>query len=471
MSQIFISHVEEDESIALEIAHGLEAAGYSTWYYERDSLPGVSYLDQIDEAIEHCQAVVVIISLASLSSWQVDKEVERAHESGKHFVPVLSGVKHIEFQTRKRGWRMAMGANTSISVPADGASSIVPRIVGGLRRLVINSEEPVPSSPVNGQTAAQDVSFSEPAGQSVENGEARLLQSEAVAAQPLLGITPTVGDVDVSSAQIESAEPRVVDVPNSSEPVAARTHRTIPGIPALLRRGKTRAALIVLAVLVFLVFAIYAYYGISRLRSREVVTNSDQAAQSKKVESGSSVAGTTWAGDGKEVFFNPNGIAQFKSSSGYVYDTSGHWVQNSSHVKFDVNNYTIWEVVISPGGNEMKGTSLYKGNGAVSSVQFTKVHERVTSGDLTGSIWWMRGGDEVAFKPNGVTAYKRLPQGPVNDSSGHWEQNGNHVKFDLSNNYTVFEVLLSPDGNEMKGTQRFAQNETVNSVSFEKKFN
>lgn len=34
MSHIFISHVEEDGPVALEIAQGLEAAGYQTWYYE-----------------------------------------------------------------------------------------------------------------------------------------------------------------------------------------------------------------------------------------------------------------------------------------------------------------------------------------------------------------------------------------------------------------------------------------------------
>jgi hypothetical protein len=42
MPDIFISHVEEDSAVALQIAHGLEAVGYTTWYYERDSVPGLS---------------------------------------------------------------------------------------------------------------------------------------------------------------------------------------------------------------------------------------------------------------------------------------------------------------------------------------------------------------------------------------------------------------------------------------------
>lgn len=39
MSHIFISHVEEDADIALEIALGLEEAAYKTWSYETDSIP------------------------------------------------------------------------------------------------------------------------------------------------------------------------------------------------------------------------------------------------------------------------------------------------------------------------------------------------------------------------------------------------------------------------------------------------
>ena len=32
MAHIFISHVKEDADVALEVAEGLEKAGYSTWY-------------------------------------------------------------------------------------------------------------------------------------------------------------------------------------------------------------------------------------------------------------------------------------------------------------------------------------------------------------------------------------------------------------------------------------------------------
>ena len=44
MGHIFISYAEEDSSVAFEAASGLEAQGYTTWLYETDGVPGLSYL-------------------------------------------------------------------------------------------------------------------------------------------------------------------------------------------------------------------------------------------------------------------------------------------------------------------------------------------------------------------------------------------------------------------------------------------
>ena len=137
MSDVFIAHVEEDAEVALEIVLGLEQAGYTTWCYEVDSIPGPSYLIQTGQAVEQAKAVVVVISPHSVGSRQVTKEVVRAHESGKEFVPVLRGITHIEFQNRQPEWREAMGAAASIGIPLEGVAGILPRIVDGLKALGI----------------------------------------------------------------------------------------------------------------------------------------------------------------------------------------------------------------------------------------------------------------------------------------------------------------------------------------------
>jgi hypothetical protein len=65
MSHVFISHVEEDQPLAQRIAEYLKTQHYRAWYYERDSVPGVSYLIQTGEAIQCAVAVLLIVWLAN----------------------------------------------------------------------------------------------------------------------------------------------------------------------------------------------------------------------------------------------------------------------------------------------------------------------------------------------------------------------------------------------------------------------
>jgi len=137
MHDVFIAHVEEDAEVTLEIALGLEEVGYTTWCYEVDSIPGQSYLIQTGRAVEESKVVVVVISPHSLGSRQVTREVVRAHESGREFIPVLRGITHVEFQNRQPEWREAIGAAASIRIPREGVAGIIPRIIDGLKSLGI----------------------------------------------------------------------------------------------------------------------------------------------------------------------------------------------------------------------------------------------------------------------------------------------------------------------------------------------
>jgi hypothetical protein len=132
MGCIFLSHVESDFSVMEEIAWGLEAAGYGTWYFERDVLPGTSYLIQITRAIESCDAIVLLVSPAALSSDQVTKEVVGAFERRIPFIPVLTGITPPELKERQPEWRHALGGTAMLVVGEEGLSSCLPRIVEGL---------------------------------------------------------------------------------------------------------------------------------------------------------------------------------------------------------------------------------------------------------------------------------------------------------------------------------------------------
>jgi TIR domain/WD domain, G-beta repeat len=201
MSQVFISHVEEDRDIVEEMARGLEAAGYTTWYYERDSLPGLSYLIQTGQALERSQIVLLLISRDSLSSLQVTSEVIQAYESGKSFIPVLRDITHAEFQNRQPEWRRAVGTATSIPLPAGGAAAILPRIIAGLHILGVEPQgEPSPISlPV---PAPAPLAFPRPSRQSLAQRKTAaiglvLLLAVGVALYALWGAiaSPPVGEI------------------------------------------------------------------------------------------------------------------------------------------------------------------------------------------------------------------------------------------------------------------------------------
>jgi hypothetical protein len=149
----------------MQIGNGLQAAGYSTWLYESDSLPGPAYLLQMGEAIEQSQAVVIIISQHSMASNQVTSEVVRAHEGNKPFIPLLHGVTQAEFQQGQPLWRQAIGASTSIAIDEGNIPALTERVARGLDAMEIRPGQapaaaptPAPSShDQQAQTADDDL--------------------------------------------------------------------------------------------------------------------------------------------------------------------------------------------------------------------------------------------------------------------------------------------------------------------------
>jgi hypothetical protein len=74
------------------------------------------------------------------------KEVVRAHETGKAFIPVRYNISHAEFQQRQPEWNIVIGAAASIPVTLDGVPAIIPRIARGLQQLSPPRDERIPRS-------------------------------------------------------------------------------------------------------------------------------------------------------------------------------------------------------------------------------------------------------------------------------------------------------------------------------------
>jgi len=135
--QIFISYVSEDSADAHELAGALERASFSTWYYERDSLPGPTYLEQVENALSAGTVFVLLVSPVTVHSAQVNAELVRAHELGKSILPVLKGLDFEELRAQKRTWTFMLGGATACSWPkaGEGVEHLERTILAGLARL------------------------------------------------------------------------------------------------------------------------------------------------------------------------------------------------------------------------------------------------------------------------------------------------------------------------------------------------
>src|SRR4051794_28838479 len=116
MGRVFISHVAEDGPDAAAIAALLEKAGFDTWLYERDSVPGVSYLDQVEAGLVGSAALVVILSERTLASSQVNIELVRAHEIERPIVPLVKGLTFDELRRRKPRWAFLLGGAVAVDM-------------------------------------------------------------------------------------------------------------------------------------------------------------------------------------------------------------------------------------------------------------------------------------------------------------------------------------------------------------------
>lgn len=100
---LFVSHVSEDRAAAMEIVGELERRGVQCWITPRDVGPGKPFDDEIADAIERSQAMLLIFSNRCNESEYIRREVTVAGESQKVIIPF-----RIEASEPKRGLRVRL---------------------------------------------------------------------------------------------------------------------------------------------------------------------------------------------------------------------------------------------------------------------------------------------------------------------------------------------------------------------------
>ena len=91
MHDIFISHSSRDKNVTEEVCAFLEKAGFQCWvsYRKTDLRPGKMYPREITEAIDSSRVFLLLLSNHSISSEQVNQEVNSANERQRYGLKII----------------------------------------------------------------------------------------------------------------------------------------------------------------------------------------------------------------------------------------------------------------------------------------------------------------------------------------------------------------------------------------------
>lgn len=85
----FLSYARENSDLALRITADLKAAGATVWLDQLAIRPGQQWDREVEQALDSCSAVVIILSPAAVQSDHVMDEVAYGLREGKTVIPVL----------------------------------------------------------------------------------------------------------------------------------------------------------------------------------------------------------------------------------------------------------------------------------------------------------------------------------------------------------------------------------------------
>jgi TIR domain/Photosynthesis system II assembly factor YCF48 len=96
----FFSYSREDSEFVLRLAADLKATGANIWLDQLDITPGQRWAHAVQDALNNCQRLLVILSPASVNSTNVDDEVTFGLEEHKTVIPVFYRDCKVPFQLR-----------------------------------------------------------------------------------------------------------------------------------------------------------------------------------------------------------------------------------------------------------------------------------------------------------------------------------------------------------------------------------
>jgi hypothetical protein len=100
-SRVFFSYARSDADFVLKIASALRADGVDLWVDQLDIPKGARWDESVEGALKGCSCLVVVLSPASVSSFNVLDEVYFTLGEGKRVVPILLHTCEIPFRLKR----------------------------------------------------------------------------------------------------------------------------------------------------------------------------------------------------------------------------------------------------------------------------------------------------------------------------------------------------------------------------------
>ncbi len=97
----FFSYARDDAEFALKLAKDLREAGARLWVDQLDIPAGHQWDDAIEEALEACPCMLVVLSPTAVASRNVKDEINYAIEEDKRIVPVIHLECAVPFRLRR----------------------------------------------------------------------------------------------------------------------------------------------------------------------------------------------------------------------------------------------------------------------------------------------------------------------------------------------------------------------------------
>lgn len=146
-SDIHISETSSESLVARRLATDLESIGYSSWYYQRDALPGIPLSRQVHDSLHASRAALLLISRTALASTEFADEVLAAHRLRRPCLPILVDISLEEFQSHQPVWRSALGTAAVIELRRDNLSDTIERVRNAMLQLGLHASEQTQPKP------------------------------------------------------------------------------------------------------------------------------------------------------------------------------------------------------------------------------------------------------------------------------------------------------------------------------------